>query len=875
MSKCRNIFVLADSTQIWFCFSVRYIIFFNYLNECISLAQPLNNVYFEIMFSNKNSIIRFGNDEDSIDESPEFLPLFSKQEEDESNKMDVPDELPVLAIKNTVLFPGVIFPITVGRDKSIKLIKDANKKDNIIAVVSQKNSNVEDPTIDDLNKIGTLAKIIKVMRMPDGTTTVIIQGKRRVILGDFVAEEPYFRAKVTSLTDELFKGEKDKEYKAIIDSIKDISYNIINLAPNIPSEASIAIKNIDSSVFLVHFVASNMNISVHEKQEVLELLNPKKRSEKILEHITKELQMLELKDQIQNRVRTDIDKQQREYFLQQQIRAIQEELGGDTPDKEIQNLREKGETKSLKKDVKDHFNKELDRLQRVNPASPDYSVGLNYVQLLLDLPWDSYTTDNFDLLNAKKVLDEDHFGLDKVKKRILEYLAVLKLKGDLKSPIICLYGPPGVGKTSLGKSISRALNRKYIRMSLGGLHDESEIRGHRKTYIGAMPGRIIQNLKKSGSSNPVFVLDEIDKLGRDFRGDPSSALLEALDPEQNTSFYDNYLELDYDLSKVLFVATANSLDSIQPALLDRMEIIDINGYSLEEKIEIAKKYLIPKQRKAHGLKGPQFKITDNAIETIIEQYTRESGVRGLDKKIASVARFTAQLVASESSFKKVLSVEDVCEILGPEKMEPELYENNLTAGVVTGLAWSPMGGSVLFVESTLTKGKGELKVTGQLGDVMKESVSLAHSFLKAHADYIDLDPAIFDFWNVHIHFPAGSIPKDGPSAGITVLTSLASLFTQRKVRNKMAMTGEITLRGKVLPVGGIKEKILAAKRAGITDIIICEQNKKDILDIPKDFLKGLNFIYVKNMFEVLDHALLDEKVKNPINVSELVKEIKK
>ncbi len=820
------------------------------------------------MFNHKNSIIRLSADEDSIDESPEFLPLFSKQEEDESNKMEVPEELSVLAIKNTVLFPGVIFPITVGRDKSIKLIKDAGKKDNIIAVVSQINSNIEDPSFDDLNKVGTLAKIIKVMRMPDGTTTVIIQGKRRVVLGECVSEEPYFRAKVLSLPDESFKGEKDKEYRAIIDSIKDISYNIISLAPNIPSEASIAIKNIDSSVFLVHFVASNMNISVGEKQEVLEMLNPKVRAQRILEHITKELQMLELKDQIQNKVRTDIDKQQREYFLQQQIRAIQEELGGDTPDKEIQNLREKGDAKNWKKEVREHFHKELDRLQRVNPASPDYSVGLNYVQLMLDLPWDQYTVDNFDLGYAKKVLDEDHFGLEKVKKRILEYLAVLKLKGDLKSPIICLYGPPGVGKTSLGKSIARALDRKYIRMSLGGLHDESEIRGHRKTYIGAMPGRIIQNLKKVSSSNPVFVLDEIDKLGRDFRGDPSSALLEVLDPEQNTSFYDNYLELDYDLSKVMFIATANSLDSIQPALLDRMEIIDINGYSLEEKIEIAKKYLVPKQRKAHGLNGNQFRITDAAIESIIEQYTRESGVRGLDKKIASLARYTAKLVASHEIYKKLLSVDDVETILGPEKMEPELYENNLTAGVVTGLAWSPMGGSVLFVESTLTKGKGELKVTGQLGDVMKESVSLAHTFLKSHADYIDLNPTIFDHWNVHIHFPAGSIPKDGPSAGVTVLTSLASLFTQRKVKNKLAMTGEITLRGKVLPVGGIKEKILAAKRAGITEIILCDQNKKDILDIPSDFLEGLNFVYVKNMFEVLDYALTDEIVENPLNVQE-------
>lgn len=810
--------------------------------------------------------MRFGGEEDTVDESSDFLPLFSKQEEDESNKMEVPDELPVLAIKNTVLFPGVIFPITVGRDKSIKLIKEAHKKGNPIAVVSQKISDVEDPSIADLHSVGTLAKIIKLMRMPDGSNTAIIQGKKRLKIDEFVSEDPYFKAKVSSLPDELMK--EDKEYKAIISSIKDISYNIINLAPNIPSEASIAIRNIDSSVFLVHFVASNLNVGVSEKQEILEMVNPKNRAQRILEHVTKELQMLELKDQIQNKVRTDIDKQQREYFLQQQMRAIQEELGGDTPDKEIQNLRQKGNVKEWKSEIKEHFLKELDRLQRVNPASPDYSVGLNYVQLLLDLPWDNYTTDNFDLAHASKVLNEDHFGLEKVKKRILEYLAVLKLKGDLKSPIICLYGPPGVGKTSLGKSIARALGRKYIRMSLGGLHDESEIRGHRKTYIGAMPGRIIQNLKKVSSSNPVFVLDEIDKLGRDFRGDPSSALLEVLDPEQNSTFYDNYLELDYDLSKVLFVATANSLDSIQPALLDRMEIIDINGYSMEEKIEIAKKYLVPKQRLAHGLTAKQFKIKDSALESIIEQYTRESGVRGLDKKIASLARFAAKSVASNEEYSNNLDTAAVEKILGPEKIEPELYENNQTAGVVTGLAWSPMGGSVLFVESALIPGKGEFKVTGQLGEVMKESVSLAHSFLKAHADYLDLETSVFDQWNVHVHFPAGAIPKDGPSAGITVLTSLASLFTQRKVRSKLAMTGEITLRGKVLPVGGIKEKILAAKRAGIKEIVISEQNRKDIEDIDQEFLKGLHFQYVKNMFEVLDFALLEEKVKHPINVQQ-------
>jgi ATP-dependent Lon protease len=817
------------------------------------------------MFEPKDTIMHFHGDLEIDGDNPEFMPLFSKQEESDMDKLEVPEELPILTIRNTVLFPGVIFPITVGRDKSIKLVRDANKSTKIIGVVSQKNADIEDPEFEDLYKVGTLAQIIRMMRMPDGSTTVIIQGKKRIEILEKVHSEPYLRAKVASLPEDFFK--EDKEFKALIDSVREVSQQIISLSPNIPSEAAIAIKNIDSSRFLMHFVASNLNISVAEKQQLLETTHAKERANLILEHLTHELQMVELKDQIQNRVRTDIDKQQKEYFLQQQIRAIQEELGGESPDREIQNLRDKGAKKQWPESVANHFNKELDRLLRVNPASPDYSVGLNYVQLLLDLPWDSYSKDNFDLKNAEKVLDEDHFGLEKVKKRILEYLAVLKLKGDMKSPIICLYGPPGVGKTSLGRSIARALGRKYVRMSLGGLHDESEIRGHRRTYIGAMPGRIMQNLKKVGSSNPVFVLDEIDKMGRDFRGDPSSAMLEVLDPEQNSTFYDNYLELDYDLSKVLFVATANSLDSIQPALLDRMEIIEISGYSLEEKIEIAKKYLVPKQRKAHGLKATDFSLTDKAIEVICEQYTRESGVRGLDKRIASLTRNAAKNKAMGVMYKSKFDVAAVELVLGAEKMEPEIYENNETAGVVTGLAWSPMGGSVLFVESKLIPGKGNLILTGQLGDVMKESVSLAKSFLKAHSDYLEINSEVFDHWDMHVHFPAGAIPKDGPSAGITVLVSLASLFTQRRVKSHLAMTGEITLRGKLLPVGGIKEKILAAKRAGITTVLLCEANRKDVADIRPEYLNGMKFQYATNMLEVLDFALMSKKVSHAIDVA--------
>ena len=814
---------------------------------------------------NYNKLVFGGHlDSDETESGSDLFPLFSQQEEKESNKLTVPESLPILPIRNTVLFPGVVFPITVGRDKSIKLIKDANKGDKIIGVFAQKDPETEEPGIADLNTIGTMAQIIKILRMPDGNTTAIIQGKRKIQLGEQISVEPYLTAYVSPI--EIENNIPDKELDALISSIKDTATENIELSPNIPSEANFAMRNIDSDNFLVSFIASNINITLAEKQEILNTTSLKERAALVFEHLVRENQILKIKDQIQSKVKVDIDKQQKEYFLQQQIRAIQEELGHDSPDKEIQNLRERGAKKKWSREINEAFNKELDKLLRINPASPDYSVSLNYAQTLLDLPWNEFTKDNLDIKKAQKVLDADHFGLEKVKQRILEYLAVIKLKGDLKSPIICLYGPPGVGKTSLGKSIAKAIGRKYVRVSLGGLHDESEIRGHRKTYIGAMPGRIIQNLKKVKSGNPVFVLDEIDKVGNDFRGDPSSALLEVLDPEQNTTFHDNYLELDYDLSKVMFIATANSLDTIQPALLDRMEIIEISGYTVEEKIQIAQKYLIPKQRNMHGLKATQFKLADSVIETVVEEYTRESGVRNLEKKIAALVRHNAMQIASKDAFNPNLSHDDIQKILGVDKLEKEIYQDNDTAGVVTGLAWSPVGGSILFVESTLTRGKGSMTLTGKLGDVMKESATTAMTFLKANASYLNIDYRVFNNWDTHVHFPAGAIPKDGPSAGITILTSLASLFTQRKIKPYLAMTGEITLRGRVLPVGGIKEKILAAKRAGIKEIIMCHENQKDVEDIPQQYLKGVKFHYVKNMLEVLDLSLTDELVKNPLDL---------
>lgn len=799
------------------------------------------------------------------DSHQEMIPLLSSEEEEDMIKTKLPESIPVLPLRNTVLFPGVVIPITVGRDKSIKLINHARKAKIHIGAVAQEDPSVEDPVFSDLSKTGTLARIVKMFKMPDGNTTVILQGIKRLKLDQEISHEPFITATILPFEEKKF--DPNAESKALFDSISDLAQRIIDLNPNIPSEAGFALKNIESPRFLVNFISSNMNAELKLKQDILSMDYLPDRARRVLEHLTSELQMLELKNEIQNKVRTDIDKQQREFFLSQQLKQIQEELGHSSPDKELENLKEKGKSKKWSAATREAFDKEIERLQRINSMSPEFSVGINYCQTLLDLPWNEFTEDNLNQKRAEKFLDEDHFGMEKVKKRILEYLAVLKLKGDMKSPILCLYGPPGVGKTSLGKSIASAVGRKYVRMSLGGMHDESEIRGHRKTYIGAMPGRVIQSLKKAKSANPVFILDEIDKVGRDFRGDVSSALLEVLDPEQNSTFYDNYLELDFDLSKVMFIATANSLDTIQPALLDRMEIIEINGYTLEEKVEIAKKYLIPKQRESHGLKATQFKIADKAIEKVIDEYTRESGVRGLEKRIAALARAQAREVVAGSKPNPVLKPEDIQNLLGPEKNEKEKLEGNEVAGVVCGLAWTQVGGEILYIESSLVKGKGGLKLTGQLGDVMKESAHTALTYLQAHADYLEINPEVFRHWDVHIHVPAGAVPKDGPSAGITMLTSLASAFTQRKVKANLAMTGEITLRGKVLPIGGVKEKILAARRVGVTDIILCQSNKKDVDDIGTQYTEGLNFHYVNNMLEVLDIALTDEKVSSPVSLN--------
>jgi len=806
-----------------------------------------------------------------INDDSEFFPLMSSEDEAEMNNEQVPDVLPILPLRNTVLFPGVVIPITVGRDKSIKLIRDANKGDRMIGVVSQQDVGIEDPTFNQLNKVGTVALIIKMLQMPDGNTTVIIQGKKRFVLNEQVQSEPYIKATINPFRET--KNKEDKEFKAMISSIKDMAMNIIQLSPNMPSEASIAIRNIESTSFLINFISSNMNAEMSAKQHLLEVANLRERANLVLEHLTLDLQMLELKNQIQTKVRVDLDKQQRDYFLNQQLKTIQEELGGNSPDLEIESLRERGTKKKWAKDVNEHFNKELDKLARINPAAADYSVQINYLELLLDLPWNEFTKDKFDLKHAQKVLDKDHFGLDKVKQRIIEYLAVLKLKHNMKAPILCLVGPPGVGKTSLGKSIAKALGRKYVRMALGGIRDEAEIRGHRKTYIGAMPGRIITSIKKAGAANPVFILDEIDKVGNDFRGDPSSALLEVLDPEQNSTFYDHYVEMDFDLSNVMFIATANSLSTIQPALLDRMEIIEVNGYTIEEKIEIAKQHLLPKQREAHGLKAKDIALKGDILEKIVEDYTRESGVRALEKKIGSVVRGVAKNIAMDEPYNPAVSKKDIERILGAPIYDKDLYEGNNVAGVVTGLAWTSVGGDILFIEASLSPGKGHLTLTGSLGDVMKESATIALAYLRAHASYFNINPKLFEQWDVHIHVPAGATPKDGPSAGVTMLTALTSAFTQRKIKPHLAMTGEITLRGRVLPVGGIKEKILAAKRANIKEIILCRSNQKDILEIKEDYIKDLNFHYVTNMREVIDLALLNDQVEDALDLT--VKEDKK
>jgi len=799
-------------------------------------------------------------------ETSDFISLLSQEEEDQMNKEEMPEMLPILPLRNTILFPGVVMPITVARDKSIQLLKEANKtKDKLVGVIAQKSSEIEEPLREDLYEIGTMATILRMIKMPDGSTMAVIQGKRRFQLTGELQTEPYLRSAILPLQEpEMVESE---ETRAMSESIKDYAQRIINVSPHIPSEASNAIKKIKSPTFLINFVASNLNAELPIKQHILEELSYTGRAHKILEALKIDYQFTELKAQIESKVRGDLDKQQRDYFLNQQIKAIQEELGGDSPERDIENLNKIAASKKWDAKVSEAFAKELERLRRTNPMAPDYSIQLNYLQLLLDLPWGDFSKDNFDLKHAEKILDEDHFGLEKVKQRILEYLAVLKLKNNMKSPILCLYGPPGVGKTSLGKSIAKALGRKYARVALGGLSDESEIRGHRRTYIGAMPGRIIQNLKKVKTNNPVFVLDEVDKMGTSFRGDPSSALLEVLDPEQNGTFYDNYVEIEYDLSHVMFIATANSLDSIQPALLDRMEIIEINGYTLEEKVQIAKKYLIPKQKENHGLKKADFELSDEVLAKIIDGYTRESGVRGLEKQIASVARHIAREKVMAKKYNKKISLTQLVEILGVERGEKEMYQGNEVAGVVTGLAWTSVGGEILFVESILSKGKGKLTLTGHLGEVMKESAITALSYLKANCQHLGIDAKVFDQYDLHIHVPAGAVPKDGPSAGVTMLTSLASVFTQRKVKPHLAMTGEITLRGKVLPIGGVKEKILAAKRAGITDILLCEANRKDVMEIKGDYLNELNFHYVKDMNEVIELALLKEKVAKPLDLT--------
>ncbi len=800
------------------------------------------------MFDELQMMANFGDD-------AEFMPLISISDDEEPVKGEkYPEVLPVLALKNTVLFPGIVIPITIGRDKSILAVKEAQKKSKYIAVFSQMNDQIEAPEPEDLFSTGTVARILKLLKMPDGTITAILQGRERCELLEVTQNDPHMEGRIEKFP--LSENDvPDIEFEALISSIREMSVKIIKLSPQIPNEASVMLTNIKKESFLISFIASNLNVDVAHKQNLLESETLFSEAKRVFKQMNSELQLLELKDKIENKVRGDIEKQQRDYFLSQQLKTIQEELGQNPHEAELLELAERGKKKKWSKEVNEAFTKELTKVRRMNPQVAEYSVVLNYLDLLLDLPWNEYTKDNFNLTTVKKQLDKDHFGLEKVKERILEHLAVLKLKGDMKAPILCLVGPPGVGKTSLGRSIAKSLKRKFVRMSLGGLHDESEIRGHRKTYIGAMPGRIIQSIKKAGASNPVFVLDEIDKVGKDFRGDPSSALLEVLDPEQNSAFHDNYLELEYDLSKVLFVATANSLSTMQPALLDRMEIIEVSGYSTEEKIEIAKRHLVPKQRADHGLTGKDVKISNAILRDIVENYTRESGVRSLDRRIAGVMRSVAKKVAMEEAHSPKITVENVRTALGPTMYSKDVYQEAQGPGVAVGLAWTRVGGDILFVEVSLSKGTGKLTLTGNLGDVMKESASTAFSFIKAHSSELDIDPEEFAKNDIHIHVPEGAIPKDGPSAGVTMLSALASAFKEKSIKPFLAMTGEITLRGKVLPVGGIKEKVLAAKRAGMKEVMLCKENKKHIDEIDKTYLGDMEFYYVENMGEVLQHSL--------------------
>jgi ATP-dependent Lon protease len=790
------------------------------------------------------------------EEEMDFLPILPLNEggQEDGQELTVPDIIPLLPLRNTVLFPGVVIPITVGRDKSIKAVQDAYKGDKLIGVVAQKDSNIEDPSTADLVQVGTVAKIVKLIKMPDGGTTIIIQGKARFRINAITEEDPYFRAAITTLQDE--QAPADEDFNAYVANIKELAAQIIQLSPNIPAEAGIILRNIENPAFLIHFVSSNLNTDINEKQRLLETDPIRQRADLLMQLLQKELQFAELRNKVTAKTRTELDKQQREYFLQQQLKSIKEELGGDTNAQEIREMQKRAEQKKWPEPAKLAFQKGIEKLERMHPSTPDYSVVYNHLDLMLDLPWDSFTTDHYDLKKALSTLDKDHYGMKRIKERILEHLAVLKLKGDMKSPILCFVGPPGIGKTSLGKSIANALGRKYVRLSLGGLHDESEIRGHRKTYIGAMPGRILQSVRKVQSSNPVMILDEIDKIGNDFRGDPSSALLEVLDPEQNSSFYDNYLELEYDLSKVLFIATANNLQGIQPALRDRLEIIDLSGYAVEEKVEIAKRHLILKQKELNGLKSTPICFTDKMIERIIQDYTRESGVRELDRQIASIMRYEARELVLKEKIKTSLGPGLLEKILGKPRYSNDLYKTATMPGVAVGLAWTYVGGDILFIEASSCEGKGELKLTGNLGNVMKESATTALTYLRANAKKYKIDPSSFTKQSIHIHVPEGAVPKDGPSAGITMMTAIASVLTGRKVKSHLAMTGEITLRGKVLPVGGIKEKVLAAKRSGIKEIILCVQNEKDVLEIEQGFIKGVRFHYVKTMGQVMEIALV-------------------